>query len=197
MEKINAFGYVIMGFVAYMSLKIYQESDVFNLKCIVSTVDGNKYCVRERANLEAAADLLAQTTYKCRKLVVYMAKKHPDNEITKRLVDGFDPKRIQETLPTSEHTAYSENKGEKIAFCLTKSKTDSNLIDPNTLMFVALHELTHVGTSSVGHTPDFWRNFKFVLENAKDANIYNPVDYKKTPKGYCGMTISDNPYYDL
>ena len=112
-------------------------------------------------------------------------------------MDGFDPKRIQETLPTSEHTAYSENKGEKIAFCLTKSKTDSNLIDPNTLMFVALHELTHVGTSSVGHTPDFWRNFKFVLENAKDANIYNPVDYKKTPKGYCGMTISDNPYYDL
>jgi len=197
MEKINAFGYVIMGFVAYMSLKIYQESDVFNLKCVVSTVDGNKYCVRERANLEPAADLLAQTTYKCRKLVVHMAKKHPDNEITKRLVDGFDPKRIQETLPTSEHTAYSENKGEKIAFCLTKSKTDSNLIDPNTLMFVALHELTHVGTSSVGHTPEFWRNFKFVLENAKDANIYNPVDYKKKPKGYCGMTISDNPYYDL
>ena len=80
MEKINVFGYVIMGFIAYMSLKIYQESDVFNLKCIVSTVDGNKYCVRERANLEAAADLLAQTTYKCRKLVVHMAKKHPDNE---------------------------------------------------------------------------------------------------------------------
>ena len=112
MEKINVFGYVIMGFVAYMCLKIYQESDVFNLKCIVSTVDGNKYCVRERANLEGAADLLAQTTYKCRKLVVYMAKKHPDNEITKRLIDGFDPKRIQETLPTSEYTAYSENKGE-------------------------------------------------------------------------------------
>lgn len=197
MEKINAFGYVIIGFVIYMCLKIYQESDVFNLKCIISSVDGNKYCVRERANLEEASDLLAQTTYKCKKFVLYMAKKHPQNEITKKLIDGFNPKRIQETLPTSEHTAYSENKGEKIAFCLTKSKTDPKLIDENTLMFVALHELTHVGTSSIGHTPEFWRNFKFVLENATEAGLYKPVDYKKKPKGYCGMTISDNPYYDL
>ena len=197
MEKINVFGYVIIGFVIYMCLKIYQESDVFNLKCIISTIDGNKYCVRERANLEQAADLLAQTTYKCKKFVIYMAKKHPQNEVTKKLVDGFNPKRIQETLPTSEHTAYSENKGEKIAFCLTKSKTNPKLIDENTLMFVALHELTHVGTSSIGHTPEFWRNFKFVLENATEAGLYKPVDYKKQPKGYCGMTISDNPYYDL
>lgn len=197
MEKINVFGYAIICFTVYICLKIYQESDVFNLKCIVSSVDGNKYCVRERVHVEEAADLLAQTTYKCRMFVVYMAKTHTNNEFTKRLVAGFNPKRIQETLPTSEHTAYSENKGEKIAFCLTKSKTGSTLIDPNTLMFVALHELTHVGTVSVGHTPEFWRNFKFVLENAKNANLYKPVDYKKKPKGYCGMTISDNPYFDL
>lgn len=27
-----------------------------------------------------------------------------------------------ETLPTSEYTAYSQNKGEKLAFCLNKEK---------------------------------------------------------------------------
>jgi hypothetical protein len=52
-------------------------------------------------------------------------------------------------------------------------------------------------TTSVVHKQDFCQNFKFVLENAKDANIYQPVDYKKAPKEYCGMTINDNPYYDL
>jgi hypothetical protein len=52
-------------------------------------------------------------------------------------------------------------------------------------------------TKSVGHKNEFWQNFKFLLENAKAANIYQPVDYKKKPKGYCGMTITDNPYYDL
>ena len=64
-------------------------------------------------------------------------------------------------------------------------------------MFVALHELAHIATKSVGHTTEFWQNFKFLIENAKNINIYNPVDYKKSPKEYCGMTISDSPYYDL
>jgi predicted metal-dependent hydrolase len=102
-----------------------------------------------------------------------------------------------ETLPTSELTAYSENKGEKIAFCLNKNKVDDDLIDLNTLTFVAIHELSHIMTKSVGHKQEFWENFKFLLTNAKEAGIYNPVDYKKKPKEYCGMTINDNPYYDL
>jgi hypothetical protein len=52
-------------------------------------------------------------------------------------------------------------------------------------------------TLSIGHKQEFWQNFKFVLENAKAAGIYHPVDYKKNPKEYCGMEINDNPYYDL
>jgi predicted metal-dependent hydrolase len=94
-------------------------------------------------------------------------------------------------------TAYSENKGEKIAFCLNKTKHSSTLIDLNTLTFVALHELSHVMTVSVGHKQEFWQNFKFILENAKKAGLYTPVDYKKKPENYCGMTITDNPYYDM
>jgi hypothetical protein len=102
-----------------------------------------------------------------------------------------------ETLPTSEYTAYSENKGEKLAFCLNKEKHDNdNLIDTHTLMFVSIHELSHVMTKSIGHKSDFWKNFKFLLENAKDAGIHDPADYKKKPREYCGMKIHDNPYYD-
>lgn len=78
-------------------------------------------------------------------------------------------------------TAYSENKGEKLAFCLNKKKEDdNNLIDINTLTFVAIHELSHIMTVSIGHKQEFWQNFKFLLENAKTANIYEPIDYKKT-----------------
>jgi len=40
-------------------------------------------------------------------------------------------------------------------------------------------------------------HFKFILENAVEKGIYKPVDYKNKPKGYCGMTITDNPFYDL
>ena len=196
--KSNIFLYIVIGFVLLLCLKIYSESDYFNLKCIISSVDGNKYCVRERSKEKDAVDLLAKVTQKCKDLVKYMNEKHNDDARVQRLVKGFNPKRISETLPTSELTAYSENKGEKIAFCLNKKKNDNTvLIDINTLTFVALHELSHIMTTSIGHKQDFWNNFKFLLENAKDANIYVPVDYKKKPESYCGMDITDNPYYDL
>ena len=93
---INAFGYLMIAFVVAIGLKIYFESDAFNLKCIVSDVDGNKYCVRERAKLQLAADLLARVTNKLKDLVKYMDKEYPDRENVKRLVKGFNPKKINE-----------------------------------------------------------------------------------------------------
>ena len=195
--KHNIFFYVILFFILFICLKIYSESDVFNLKCIVSTVDGNKYCVREREKISDAADLLATVTGKCKDMVKYMNEKYPNDPRVKKLVEGFNPKKINETLPTSELTAYSENKGEKMAFCLNRTKNSTTLIDINTLTFVALHELSHIMTTSIGHKQEFWQNFKWVLQNAKEAGIYNPVDYKKQPQEYCGMKINDNPYYDL
>jgi len=196
--KINMFGIIIVLFVIIIGIKIYYDSDVFNLRCIISTVDGKKYCVRERNNITKASDLLARTTEKLRYIVENLGQRYPDRDNVKRLVDNFNPTTIKETLPTSEYTAYSENKGEKLAFCLNKNKNNNdNLIDSNTLLFVAIHELAHIMTESVGHTDEFWQNFKFLLEHAVELKIYTPVDYKKEPENYCGMDITDNPYYDL
>lgn len=199
MDKYDALGYFLIVFVlticAYM---YYKGSDEFQLKCIVSNVDGNKYCVRERKKLQAAADLLASVTDKCKKLVQYMEENHNNESRVQRLVAGYNPQKVVETLPTSEYTAYSENKGEKLAFCLNKSKEDNdNLIDEGTLMFVAIHELAHIMTKSIGHKSEFWENFKFLLECAKESGIHNPIDYKNSPAEYCGMKIHDNPYYDV
>lgn len=189
---------ILIGLVFLILLKFYEESDYLQLKCIISKEDGNTYCVRERSKLEMAANLLARTTKKLNALVYHMKKNLPDNKITKLLKERYNPKKIQETLPTSEHTAYSENKGEKLAFCLDKNKDGSGkLIDENTLMFVALHELAHIGTEKVGHTDEYWQNFKFLIEQAKEIGLYDPVDYAKNPKKYCGMSITDNPYFDL
>ena len=194
---INAFGYLMIAFVVAIGLKIYFESDAFNLKCIVSDVDGNKYCVRERAKLQLAADLLARVTNKLKDLVKYVDKEYPDRENVKRLVKGFNPKKINEILPTSSYTAYSENKGEKLVFCTTTTKKGDKLIDDNTLTFVGIHEIAHIMTKSIGHTKEFWANMKFLLKNAAKIGIYTPIDYKRKPKEYCGMKITDNPYYDM
>jgi hypothetical protein len=197
LDKQSILLYIIIAFVIIIGLKIYSESDAYNLKCIISDVDGKRYCVRERFSMELAANLLASVTQKLKDLVIYCAKKFPDNENVQRMVQKFNPTKISETLPTSEYTAYSENKGEKLAFCLNKEKNGTKLIDINTLTFVAIHELAHIMTISEGHKQEFWQNFKFLLEQAKAANIYDPVNYKKNPESYCGMDITDNPYYDL
>jgi hypothetical protein len=188
---------VIIGILLVSSYMYLVNRDTIDLKCVISKVDGNTYCVRDRNEVMAAADLLASVTKKCNKLVDYVYDKYPNKDNVLRLRHGFNPKKIMETLPTSEHTAYSENKGEKIAFCLNKKKKENNdLIDENTLTFVAIHELAHVATKSIGHKSEFWENFKFLLEEAKVAGIYFPKDYKKSPQEYCGMKITDNPYFD-
>ena len=199
MDTSDILGYfIIVCFIIFCVYKYYDSMESFQLNCIISTVDGNKYCVREREKLQEASDLLATVTKKCKDLVEYVNEKHPDKEDVKRLVKGFRPDKIMETLPTSNYTAYSENKGEKIAFCLNVNKEDNtNLIDEDTLTFVAFHELSHIMTKSIGHKPEFWENFKFLLENAKEAGIHEPIDYKNKPQEYCGMKIHDNPYYDV
>lgn len=189
-------GYIIIALVIFISYKIYSDSDIFQLKCIVSTVDGDKYCVRERKNVQQASDLLAKTTDKMKKVVEYVNQKHSEKENVKRLVKRFNPRKIVETLPTSQYTAYSENKGQKIAFCLNKEKeNNNNLIDENTLMFVALHEMAHVASKSIGHNEEFWSNFRFLIEQADEAGLYTPVDYSAANEEYCGMTITSSPYY--
>jgi len=190
--------YILIALIVIISIKIYIDSDSFQLKCIISDVDGNKYCVRERAKLELVADHLAHTTNNMKAVVEHCSKEYGDQENVKRLVNGFNPKKIYEILPTSEYTAYSENKGEKLAFCVETEKESGEgyLVDINTMTYVALHELAHIMTASIGHTDEFWQNYKFLLEIAKGINIYDPIDYKKQPVRYCGMNISDNPYFD-
>lgn len=197
MEKTDIFVYILIGFICVICLKMYSESELWTLKCIISNVDGATYCVRERMRIQEAADLLATATNRCKELVNHVNEKYPNNKDVQRLVKNFDPNNISETLPTSELTAYSENKGEKMAFCLNKSKLNDNvLIDINTLTFVAIHELAHLMTASVGHKTEFWKNFKFLLKEAKTIGIYEPENYRKTRKEYCGMTITDNPLYE-
>ena len=187
--------YVTCFFVIMVSTNIYLNTDRFHLKCVISKIDGNTYCVRDNKYVKQSADLLAEVTGNMKKLVHHMKTKYSSRDDVKRLVDNFNPSRIVETLPTSMHTAYSEDKGKKIAFCLQEDKDKMKRIDINTLTFVAIHELSHLMTKTIGHEQDFWNNFKFLLKNAVKLGIYNPVDYNDSPQPYCGMTIDDNPLY--
>ena len=192
----DVLGYLFVILVVIVSFNLYHYSDGMFLTCVVSDVDGNKYCVRDDKKVKESVDLLAGATVKCKTLVKYLGEKYKDkDERVNRLVKNFDPKRVYEILPTSKFTAYSENKGEKLAFCLNTTKQGHEAIDENTLTFVALHELSHIASKSIGHTEEFWSNFKFILHEAEEIGIYKVVDYSKNNVQYCGMKITSNPYF--
>ena len=63
------------------------------------------------------------------------------------------------------------------------------------MMFVCIHELSHIGTNEIGHTRNFWKNMKFLLECAVKLNIYVPQDYSKNPVTFCDYKITSSPLY--
>jgi len=112
------------------------------------------------------------------------------------LIKGFNSSALHEILPCSDHIAYVTNKGEKLAICLQEEKHESKFIEINTLTFVMLHEISHIASKSIGHTPEFVDNFLFFIKESTAARIYVPEDYIKSPVRYCGMTISKNLYFE-
>ena len=48
LSNYDILGYFVLFCMLGVCLYIYLDRDEFQLKCIISTVDGNKYCVRER-----------------------------------------------------------------------------------------------------------------------------------------------------
>lgn len=112
-----------------------------------------------------------------------------------RFISRFSMDVFVENDMASADTSYSENKGQKIVICL-RDKTNAPqypLVDQNTIMFVVLHEMAHLMTETIGHTQEFWSNFKRILGDAVQIGIYSPVNYAQKPTPYCGMKITDSP----
>jgi hypothetical protein len=156
----------------------------------------------------------------CKKNIKDIKKKNIKPKEIEMLIQRFNPDNISESTPDNKYTSYSVNKGEKVIFCIRDKKTHK-IIDSNTLMFVAIHELAHIMTISIGHGDDFWNNMKYLLtiaiktprrtdynaasnfkkihlnnnNNNNNNFIYKYVDYSQTGQGapYCGTTITTTP----
>ena len=116
--------------------------------------------------------------------------------VAQRLVRDYNPGELFEQKPNNGTiTSFVTNKGEKVTFCL-RDITNYDLHNDHILNFVALHEISHIGTEGIGHHHEFWRNFRIVLESAMLDRLHKPKDYRKTPEDYCGKHINYSPLYD-
>jgi len=178
---------LILGFL------IWDTYFVNEVEYITSAVDGQEYVVRSLPDKQDAADLLAQIRKKLEKMVLHLKETLSTDERTERLLKNFHSNKISEGSENAKYTSYSINKGEKIVFCLRSKDEKKTLVDLNTMTFVALHELAHIATESIGHTKEFWDNFKWILKEATKVKIYTFQDFNTKPVGYCGIQITDNP----
>jgi predicted metal-dependent hydrolase len=203
---INFFVFVVLLVILYM----YLETRSYEIIYTKSSYDGREYLVRNLPDKDKASNLLAKTREKLIKVVEHLkevnleqVKKYSadDNEeIVKetkeafeRLIKRFQPDNISESTPNSKYTSYSVNKGQKIVFCIRAKNKAETLVEENVIMFVALHELAHIMTKSIGHTEEFWNNFRILLRVAIELKLYRNQDYASSPVDYCGTKITDTP----
>jgi len=160
------------------------------LTTVKSEIDQREYTVQIRDDSKEAADLIAKIRQKLVLFVEHLGKTYSGDSRIEMLKLNFKPDKLKEGIDTPGYTSYSINKGEQIILCL---RSKDKLVDINTMMFVVLHELAHLATKSIGHTEEFWNNFRWILEEAMNIGIYTKQDFKKENVEYCGMTITSSP----
>jgi predicted metal-dependent hydrolase len=191
---------LIIFILVYIILVLWNKIETFsenaNLIEVKSEIDGKSYLVQNSDDAQNAANMLAQIRLELVRLKNHLIKKYPNDPRIIKLqerFDGEDSNIIIENDLESKFTSYTQNKGEKIVFCLrTKDNKDNKVHSKNLLIFVAIHEMAHIITESIGHDdPQFWKNFEFLLREAMSINVWQYIDFRKKPQEYCGMKITN------
>lgn len=157
---------------------------------VKSNIDNRYYLVSNTSDKQQVADTLAQLNKNADILFEYLRRVYSNDQLrfyknSQLLLSKFDPNLLGENF-LRLGTSFTINKGSFIAMCV---KNNDAVHDINTLMYVLIHELAHVGTESQGHTKEFIDFFKFLLDSAIELEIYTYVDYSKTQGVYCGMKL--------
>jgi predicted metal-dependent hydrolase len=148
---------------------------------------------------DSALDKLVKLDESNRRLISYLNSKYHNTELQDDinfLKKNYKPFLIEEYDPSyfDTNTSFVIGKGSQYKLCLRDKKT-KKLHSDEILMFVNLHELSHLMNRTLGHGDDFWRCFKLILENAVEIGIYKPVNYYHNPQKYCGIEINQNPLF--
>ena len=207
---------VIVILVIIIIYFMYREFRYEDLIVVKAPGFDKKFKVRKDKS-EKAATILGKLANILDNFVEKLCKDYPEEPRLKRLQQKFDSSKLMEKSKLdTKNTSYTINKGEKLVLCLrnkinskkmmhmedisdylTQSKKQSTekerFIDFNVMLFVAIHELSHIMSKTVGHNKEFWTNFRYLLQKAIDYKIYTPIDFKESPVKYCGMDITSSP----
>ena len=176
---------------------IYYWYNYDNMTFLKSNIDNKYYMVRNLPDKIIACNMLATLRNNILKLKQELISKKNDEylsykEYIEQLANRVNDVTISENNNKDNTTSYSVNKGEELIVCLRSKKEINKFHEMNTLMYVILHEISHIACPEYNHTPLFKKIFAFFTEVAVKLNIYQKVNYEASPVEYCGIYITDS-----
>jgi hypothetical protein len=188
---------IILLIILIVGISVFYWYYFKSMTFITSPIDNNYYMVRDLNDKMTAVIMLSTIRLNILKLNEYLVKNKNDRyKEYKSYIDQLDERiksvTIAESRETSASTSYSVNKGEELVFCLRSKKEWNKFHNFNTIMYVALHEISHIACPEYGHGPLFKKIFAFITEVSIELNIYTHVDFNKSPEEYCGIYITES-----
>lgn len=181
---------IVVLVILIVILAFYLKKESGEVTYVTAARDGRRYLCLKLPDRQEAAERLAEVTGRMLRLVQHMMAIAPDDEAVRRLYGNFDPDAIHEGSHTNGYTSFSVSKGESITLCIRQS--DDSFVDINTVTYVAIHELGHLMSATIGHDQSFWDNFKRLLTEAVQIGLYEKVDFASNPEPYCGIKITSS-----
>ena len=164
---------------------------------IIEGLDGNYYYVRNQQDKDEAVKILSDLRQNLKKLINFIEENSTNDKeyyIYKDNINSIknkiDDVSIKETPSNSSYTSYSVNKGEELYLCI-RSKNTNKIHDINDLLYVAIHEIAHIGCPEIGHTDLFFKINLYLLKKAVEFNLYKYDNYNNKPREYCGINLNN------
>jgi hypothetical protein len=164
---------------------------------IIEGIDGNNYYVRDDNDKDKAVLILYEIRQNIKKLINFIEENSANDkefpiykENINLIKNKIDSVTIKETPKTSSYTSYSVNKGEELYLCI-RSKNTNEIHNINDLLYVAIHEIAHIGCPEIGHTNLFFKINLYLLNKAVEFNLYKYDNYNNNPKEYCGINLNN------
>ena len=192
--SLNFFLITTLTLLMLWCLAVLFNIDPETLEMRKSSVTGRSYGIQEMlTDADQTADVIGRLDLFIRDFINYLGAHHPEDKRTERIRRNAKLLRLEESPMEDNVSSFTLNKGELMSLCV-REKTESQAFhDYQTLLFVVIHELAHVGSVSTGHGTEFVTNFKWLLERAAESGMYHPEDYSQKPITYCGVKVTNNP----
>lgn len=156
---------------------------------VCSKRTGKWYFVKNVEQKQDVADLLAMLELRLHVFIEKASDLAPEDVRLLNIRQRWSGTLCE--VENGKEAAYSLGKN-ALHLCV-REQNGSLTSNINALMFILFHELAHIATDDIGHTPTFWKNMTWVLELAHKTETYDADDHSPETTTVCGQALGESP----